>query len=271
MLKNAYIFILLLAILALSVGCSDFRRIQKNPDWKVKYDAAIKYYENKDYHRSTVLFDEIMPFIRGTQEGELVQFYNAYAHYYQKQYLMGAHYFKLFYDTYNRSEHAEEAYYMYAYSLYKQSPQFNLDQSSTIEAINAMQVFLNHYQNSKYRKEASTIMEELIRKLELKAFENAKQYYTINYLKSAIIAFENFSRDFPGSVYNEDVTYYKIICAYKYAKQSIPSKQKERYYDCVEIYQNFVDEYSDSNYIKDAEDYYSNSLKAIENLTKHNL
>jgi len=258
-------------MITLSIGCSDFRKIQKNPDWKVKYDAAIKYYENKDYYRSTVLFDEIMPFIRGTSEGELVQFYNAYANYYQKKYLMSSHYFKLFYDTYNRSDYAEEAYYMYAYSLYKQSPQFNLDQVSTIEAINAMQVFLNHYPNSKYRVEASNIMEELIRKLELKEYENAKQYYTIGYLKSAIIALDNFSKDYPGSLYNEDVAYYKVMCTYKYAKQSIPSKQKERYYDCVEIYQNFIDDYPDSNYINDAEDYYSSSLKAIENLTKHNL
>lgn len=271
MSKYAYIFFSILLVAILSVGCSDFRKIQKNPDWKVKYDAAIKYYENKDYHRSTLLFDEIMPFIRGTQEGELVQFYNAYANYYQKQYLMSSHYFKTFYDTYNRSEYAEEAYYMYAYSLYKQSPQFNLDQSSTVEAITAMQIFLNRYPASKYRTEASNIMEELIRKLELKAFENAKQYYTIGYLKSAIVALDNFSKDYPGSIFNEDVYYYKVLCTFKYAKQSIPSKQKERYYDCVEAYQIFIDEYPDSKYAKDAGDYYSISLKTIEDLTKHNL
>ncbi len=271
MSKLAHILFYLLLVAVFSIGCSDFRKIQKNPDWKVKYEAAIKYYKNKDYHRSTLLFDEIMPFIRGTQEGELVQFYNAYANYYQKQYLMSSHYFKTFYDTYTRSEFAEEAFYMYAYSLYKQSPPYDLDQTSTIEAINAMQIFLNRYPGSKYRTDATNILAELTRKLELKAFENAKQYYTIGHLRAAIVAFENFGKDYPGSVFNEDVYYYRILSTYNYAKQSIPSKQKQRYYDCVEVYQNFVDEYPDSKYIKEVENYYSNSLKAIEYLTKHNL
>ncbi len=271
MLKSAYILAYVFVLTVISVGCSDFRKIQKNPDWKVKYEAAIKYYQNKDYHRSTLLFDEILPFIRGTQEGELVQFYNAYANYYQKQYLMSSHYFKTFYDTYTRSEFAEEAFYMYAYSLFKQSPPYDLDQTSTIEAINAMQIFLNHYPDSKYRSEASNIVEELTHKLELKAFENAKQYYTIGHLRSAIVAFDNYNKDYPGSVFNEDVYYYKIMSTYKYAKQSIPSKQKERYYDCIKVYQDFVDEYPDSQYIDELENYYTSSLKAIEYLTKHNL
>lgn len=237
----------------------------------MKYDAAIQYYENEDYFRSTVLFEEIMPYIRGSREAEQAQFYNAYAHYHQKDFLLSSHYFQTFFETYNRSEFAEEALYMYAYSLYRQSPNYNLDQTSTMEAIEAIQVFLNRYPTSDYRDDAVDIMAELMDKLERKAFENARLYYDLGYLRSAIICFDNFQKDYPDSQWNEDVAFFMVEASYRYARSSIPSKQKERYYDCVEYYQNLVDEYADSGYLKRAENYYSESIEAIEQLTANNL
>ena len=70
-----------------------------------------------------------------------------------------------------------EAEYLYAYSLYKESPNSNLDQSSTVEAISAMQNFINKYPYSEYSINANEIIDELQIKLETKNFENAKQYY----------------------------------------------------------------------------------------------
>jgi outer membrane protein assembly factor BamD len=156
----------------------------------------LKYYERKDYYRSVILFDQIRPYLRGTAEAEQVEFYYAYAHYYQKQYLLASHYFKNFHDTYNRSEFAEEAFYMYGYSLYRQSPIYNLDQSSTVEAITAVQTFLNRYPRSEFREDAVKIQVELRQKLEKKAYENAKLYVQLNSLNSALIALDNFRKDF---------------------------------------------------------------------------
>ena len=87
MMKNVAKNIVILSLLVFYVGCTEFKRIQKSDDWKLKYDAALDYYEKKDYYRAIILFDQINPYIRGSAEAELVQFYYAYAHYYQKQYL----------------------------------------------------------------------------------------------------------------------------------------------------------------------------------------
>ena len=236
----------------------------------------MKYYQNQDYYRSIILFDEIKPYIRGSKEAEQVEFYYAYAHFYQKQYLLSSHYFKTFYDTYNRSEHAEEALYMNAYSLYKQSPVYDLDQSSTTEAITALQTFLNRYPDSQYRDDAVKDMKELMGKLELKAFENAKLYYKLrNYnpamIRSSMIALENFMKDYPDSKLSEEANYLLVVSAYRYAVQSIPSKQKERYYDCINYYKTFVDNYPKSGYLKETQGYYSDSLDAIEKLNARNL
>ena len=271
MIKIAAKNTLILSLLVLYIGCSEFRKIQKSDDWKLKYDAALEYYEKKDYYRSIILFDQIMPYIRGSAEAELVQFYYAYAHYYQKQYLLASHYFKNFFDTYNRSEYAEESFYMHGYSLYKQSPQYNLEQSSTIEAITAIQTFLNRYPSSEYRSEATNIQAELRLKLEKKAFENAKLFYTLGRLNSALIALDNFRKDYPDAIMAEDASFLLVQASYKYAKESIPSRQKERYYDCIEHYEEFIDNYPESKHLKELQNYYSNSINQLEKLTEDTL
>ena len=269
--KKAVINTVILSLLVLYVGCTEFRRIQKSDDWKLKYDAALNYYEKKDYYRAVILFDQIRPYLRGTAEAELVEFYYAYAHYYQKQYLLSSHYFKNFHDTYNRSDYAEEAFYMYGYSLFKQSPVYNLEQSSTVEAITAIQTFLNRYPGSEYRNEAINIQAELRLKLEKKAYENAKLYYTLGRLSSALIALDNFKKDYPDSLLAEDAQFLIIQASYKYARASIISKQKERYYDCIEHYEEFIDNFPGSKHLKDAQNYYSNSINQLEKLTEETL
>jgi len=271
MVKKAAKNFIIVSLLVLYVGCSEFRKIQKSDDWKLKYDAALKYYDRKDYYRSVILFDQIKPYLRGSQEAELVDFYYAYAHYYQKQYLLASHYFKNFHDTYNRSEYAEEAFYMYGYSLFRQSPVFNLDQSSTVEAITAIQTFLNRYPSSEFREDAVNIQAELRLKLERKAYENARLYVQLDKLNSALIALDNFRKDYPDSDLSEEANYLLVQASFKYARASIPSKQKERYYDCIEFYEEFIDSYPESKHLKDIQSYYSNSIEEIEKLTEETL
>jgi outer membrane protein assembly factor BamD len=251
-------------------SCSKFRQIQKSTDWRVKYDAAFKYYEEEDYYRASILLEELLPIIRGTEEAEKAQFYYAYSLYRQKnQYLLSSHHFKSFYDTYNRSEYAEEALFMYAYSLYQQSPKYNLDQSSTREAIQSMQGFLNRYPYSEYKDQANEIIDQLQLKLEKKAYENAKQYFKLELLKAALVEFENFQRDFPDSRYNEEIGFFLIKAEYELARRSIRSKQAERYNQVVEYYLDFVDTYQNSQYLKEAEVIYIETLDELSKFAKN--
>lgn len=263
-----------LSLLVLSSSCSKFRKVQKSGDWKVKYDAAIEYYERGergDYYKAAVLLEEILPVIRGSKEAEQAQFYYAYAHYYQKQYLLSAHYFKTFAETYSRSDKAEEALFMHAYSLYLTSPVIDLDQTSTYEAIQAMQNFINRYPESEYRKRAAEIIDSLQQKLERKAYDNAKLYYKLGRYQAAIVAFDNFTYNYPGSALIEEIMFLKIETQYNYASQSIRSRQEERFKAVVDFYHEFVDKYPESELIDDAVDYYDKSLVALARLKEDNL
>jgi len=265
MRKSAiYKIVFSVVLLYLTSSCSEFRKVQKSDDWKLKYDKAMEYYATEDYYRSIALFEEVLPLTRGKVEGEKAQFYYAYAHFKDKQYILSAHYFKTFYETYSRSEYATEAQYLYAYSLYMDSPLFSLDQTSTRDAIDALQTYINRNPNSEFLKDADKIISELQVKLETKAYENAKEYYKIGYLQSAKVAFENFSKDYPDSKYNEELKYLKIEAIFKVAQKSILSKQRPRYKEVIELYEQFIDRYPNSGFQNQAERFYNSAISQLE-------
>lgn len=261
--RSICLYILVISILG--SGCNrEFRKVQKSGDWKLMYDAAMKYYKEEDYYRANLLFEEILPVMKGRPEAEQVQFYYAYSYYYQQKNILSAHYFQTFYETYSRSEFAEEAMFMHAYSLYQESPVPNLDQKSTREAIDAMQRFMNRYPYSEHTDKAQQIINELQAKLEIKAFNNAKLYYELDNYKAAIIAFENFQNDYPDSYLNEENSFLLVKTQFALANQSIRSLQKERFYTTIKYYESFIDRYPNSEFIKEAENLYQRCLDGIQ-------
>lgn len=269
--------ILVLTILVLA-SCSKFRKIQKSPDWRLKYDAAVAYYEEGEqrrldgkrnagrrYYKASILFEEILPIIRGTKEAELGNFYFAYSYFHQGQYILSSHHFSEFIRTFGRSQYVQEAEYMQAYSLYLQSPEYNLDQTATHEAVNALQTYIEKYPASEQLATVDSLIGDLQVKLETKAYNNAKLYHQIKRYKAALVVFDNFHKDFPDSDYNEEIKFLGIETRYDYAKVSIPSKQEERFRDCIKKYEEFIGNYPSSKFIKEAEEFF---VKSREELAK---
>ncbi|NTW26131.1 MAG: outer membrane protein assembly factor BamD, partial [Lentimicrobium sp.] len=85
------IFSLLILILVVFSSCSKYQKLVKSTDNEVKYEMAIAYYEDKDYYRAIQLFDQLMPFFRGTERAELMAYYYANAHYEQKDYILASY------------------------------------------------------------------------------------------------------------------------------------------------------------------------------------
>ena len=266
------ILVMFLAVITLG-SCSDFRRLQKSTDWHEKYEAAVRYYQRGDkgdYIKASILFEEILPIIRGTEEAEKANFYYAYCHFHQRLFVESAFYFKSFYETYSRSDFALESMYMHAHSLFLDSPVVELDQTSSIEAITAMQQFINRHPTSEYTAQASQTIDELQRKLEAKAYQNAVLYKKLSQHNSAVIAFENFSKDYPDSDLNEEINFFKLESQYLYAKRSISSKQKERYEKAIDFCNYFIENYASSNFAKEAERIFEDCKKWISNAAAQN-
>ncbi|MDX5346546.1 MAG: outer membrane protein assembly factor BamD [Hymenobacteraceae bacterium] len=266
MIKNVTKLVAMLCLLLSVSSCSDFQKILKSDSIEKKYDAAVAYYEKGDYYRAGILLEELIPLMRGSNEAERAQYLYAKSQFEQKNYILSSYYFQSFYQTYPRSPYVEEAMFLNAKSLYKDSPNFNLDQTNTYSAMEAITDFLTRYPNSQYAAEAREMEQSLLEKLEVKAFENAKLYHQMRYYKAAVVALQTFLKDYPESEFAEEAAYLKLDSQYNLARLSVEDKQQERYYDAIAFYQSFIDRFPNSKYLKSAENMYTNSLNEIEKL-----
>ena len=56
-----------LLVLGLS-ACTDFNKVMKLTSADDKYKAALKYYQKGDWYRAGVLFEEVIPRLKGGSE-----------------------------------------------------------------------------------------------------------------------------------------------------------------------------------------------------------
>lgn len=246
--------VLLMLIIALGSCKSKFEKLKASNDNAKKYQAALKYYNKKDYGRALELFEDLVQRYRGQAEAEDLFYYYAYTNYKLKDYTSARYHFKVFADTYPNSSRTEECRFMSAYCYYLDSPIFSLDQENTQKAIDNMQLFINLYPKSERVAEASKLIQDLRDKLEEKSYTNSKLYLNIGDYQSAVIAFGNSLRDFPDTKYAEEMEFLTIKAQYLYAKNSFEIKQEERYNTAMNFYSAFAEKYPNSKYLKDAAD-----------------
>lgn len=268
--KSIFLFLLGMNFMACN---RDFIKLQKEGTTDQKYKAAMKYYQEGEYYFAGTLFEEISPLLRGDSTAEKTQFYNAYCNFYQSQYQLSSYQFKSFYATYANSPLAEEAYYMHAYSMFKDSPKYNLDQTSSLTAIDALQTFINTYPNSEYADNCSQHLKDLRARLERKAYERAKLYYktsgtTIANFKAAVISIDNFRQDFPDSPYNLELSYIQIVSQFELANNTIFSKQKERYEKVLSLYETFKDKHPTTEFDKELSNIYAKAQEKLAEVIK---
>lgn len=252
------ITVILFSVVLIS-ACSKFQRVMKSTDMEAKYSAAIKYYEKKDYYHALQLFEELVTVFRGTSKAEMSYYYYTYCTYYVDDFTMAAYHFNNFVQSYPNSKLAEEMQYMFAYCFFLDSPVSSLDQTSTKEAIDKFQLFINKYPSSPKVAEANKYIDDLRLKLEEKAFSNAKLYYNIEQYKAAVVAMENVLKDYPATSFREEALYIILKSHYNYASNSVPQKQAERFREVKEDYYKFIDNFPQSKYLREAERIFRNT------------
>ena len=258
----------LLAVLAVGAACSNFQKVLKSDSVDKKYAAAVQYYDDGKYEKSTIILEELLPLLRGRPEAEKAAYIFAQGEFKQQYYELSAFQFRVFGETYPRSPYAEESAFLYTKSLYLSSPTFNLDQSSTVTALEAIRDFQVRFPESKFRPEAQEMSDELTSKLEKKAFESARLYANVRFYQSAVVALTNFLREYPGSKYAEEAQFLRITAEHDLARESVTEKQRERFLETVAYYQGFVDAFPQSKHLRAAESAYDDAQRQLERMTK---
>ncbi len=264
MTKQTILFLLLLSLFS----CGEYQKVLKSSDANYKYEMAVKYYEKADFNRAMPLFRELTTTLRATKRSEEVIYYLAYCHYNNGDFITSSYLFKNYIKTFPRGSHIEECTYMGAYCVYLESPNYSLDATYTKKAIGELQQFINLYPSSTKKGKCEELISELHNKLAYKSFENAKQYYTTENYKSAIIALNNVLIDFPGNEYREEIQFLILKSSYDLAIRSISTKVEERLHNTMDAYLVFNDNYPESNFKKQAERINEQTKEKLENINK---
>jgi outer membrane protein assembly factor BamD len=257
--------ILIIGILIVTLfSCGKYEKILKSSDYKLKYQKAFEYYNAEEYVRASTIFEQIVPVYKGTDKSDTVSFYHAMSYYKQKDYILGGHYFKNFFQNYPYSPFAEEAEYLSAYCYYLTSPRPSLDQENTYAAIDAFTLYMNKRPNSKRIDDAKKYITDLQDKLVDKSYKSARLYFDLGDYKSSIIALNNSLGEYPNTKYREELLYLILQSNYYLAKNSIISKQKERFQATIDEYYSFIAEFPKSKYSKNAKDMYEDSQSFVK-------
>jgi outer membrane protein assembly factor BamD len=144
------------------------------------------------------------------------------------------------------------------------SPNYKLDQTYTVKAIEEFQRFANTHPNSDKIPEINRLIDEMRGKLERKAFEAAKLYYDIGEFQAAVQTFDNVLKDYPGSDKSEEARFLKLKSAYILAENSVYEKKEERFDETIVHYNEFIKKHPRSKWRKDAIEIYDNSTKELK-------
>ena len=257
-------FYLIIFISLLVISCNDYQKLLNSPENEVdKYTAAEEYYENGEFRRANALIEQIIPSYRGKPQGERLVFFFANSFFETKSFYSAAIQFENFIKSYPNSQRIQEAYFMEAKSYSMLSPLYTLDQEDTFTGIDKLQVFINRFPNSEYVVEALELMEQLQNKIEKKAFEVSKQYYTIRDYSSAIKSLDNFIADNPGTIFREEALYYRWLSQYEIAVNSIESRINERVTELERSLENFLRYYPDTIFIDDLSEKINNAKQLL--------
>ncbi|EDM35762.1 conserved hypothetical lipoprotein [Pedobacter sp. BAL39] len=272
MFKIKHLLILSFTIIALTIaGCkSQFEKIRLSNDVAKKYQEAMRLYNKKNYSKAIILFEDLSQKYRGRAEAEDLNYYYSLTLYKLKDYTTARYQFKSFADTYPTSKYAEECRYLGAYCYYLESPIWSLDQENTYKAIDALQLFINFYPKSERAADASKYIADLRNKLETKAFNNAKLYYTlggydINNYKSAVIALKNAQIDFPDIKFAEEMDLLIVKSQFAYAKNSYETRQEDRYSEAITYADEFIESHPESKLLPEAQELKKDSQAGIDN------
>ncbi len=246
------LFVLISAVTVLCSSCkSQYELLLESNDVQGKYKAAFEYFDAKKYTKAATLFDNLKIAVRGTLQDDTVNFYSAYSYLCARDVVSAQQGFENFNSTFLRSPFYDDSRYMYVVCLYDGTYRYELDQMPTYQALRALAEYSKDFPQSEHEEKVAEMVDDLNERLEKKEFESAKLYYTIEDYKAAHYALKLVLKENAENRYREDIMYYTVMSAYKYAFNSIQSKQKDRYMVFSDEYFTFISEFPESKHRKE--------------------
>ncbi len=245
---------------------NEFEKIRTSGDVDKIYKKGVQLYDKGEYSKAQSLFELVLSNFRGKEEAEQLYYKYAYTHFYLNNYLLSAYYFKSASNIFQTGSNKEECDFMAAFSNYKLSPDYKLDQTETLKAIDGFQAFINIYPESERVVECNNLIDELRKKMAHKEDEQAKLYFNIKQYQSAINSYNNLLNDYPDITDREQLRFMIIRSYYLWAENSFATKQADRFKLMLAKYEEFVNKYPKSKYLRNAREFAKSAKLKLKEL-----
>ena len=254
-MRKFYPIIISLLLLA---SCGEYNKVLKSTDANVKFEYAKKAFEKGKYGQACTLLSEIVTVMKGTEHAEEALYLLGLSHFENKDYISSGAYFKTYYTHYPNGKYAELARFYSGYGYYLDSPEPQLDQTTTHKAIEELQNFLDYFPKSDKVSIAQNAIFELQDKLVLKELQNAVLYYNLgtylgNNYESAVITAQNAIKEYPYSKYKEQLQMLILKSRYQEAVLSVDEKKEDRFRIVIDEYYSFINDYPESESRQEAD------------------
>ena len=249
--------LVMIAALCLT-SCGEYQKLLKSKDPEAKYQAALQYFNDKQYTRAQTLLDDVAIYYKGTERSEDVVCYLARCYMGNKDYSTSAEYYEAYTRNYPKGKYIVEARYQIGHCYYMDAPDARLDQDITKKAIKWLTEFVELFPESPYAQEAYKQIDEMQDRLAQKEFYSAQLYYNLgtylgNNYQSAEIVAKNALKKYPGNSYSEELSWIILQAKYQQMINSFEEKKADRARATEDEYYNFITDFPDSKHKQAAE------------------
>lgn len=254
--------ILIGALLIALTSCkTQYDLLMEGSDIEAKFKAGFDLFEAEKYLKAADMFESLSMQTAGTPKDDTVQFYWGYSNYKYGDFITAEENLNNFITVYPASTFTPLAKYLRIDCLYRSTYRYELDQTPTYKALSVIEQFLIENADSPDVDKVKEMQNDLKARLELKAYKSAYLYYHMEDYMAARYALKNVLKENADNRYREEIIYYIAMSSYKYALNSVPNKQKERYLTFVDDYFNVISEFPESKYRKELDELYDKVQK----------
>jgi len=254
---------ILVAALVLLAGCAGSNRLQYDSAQDA-YQKGMDRFESEDYEDAIRYYRAVLSYGRANDWADDAQIQMARAYRNTNQYRLAATEYRRFLQLYRNDERVPVVEFERAMCYYQLSPQYQLDQSDTQQAISFFQLFIDRYPNHELVPEAQEHVQELRAKLAHKKYEAATLYETRDMYRAAALTHEVVFDQYPETAWADDALLGAIRSYIEYAAQSVPQRQAERLEKAIENYNRLTQVFPDSPLLQDAEGLYEEAQDRLE-------
>lgn len=242
---------LALALLTLLIAGCGGKPQDEVPEARTQFQIAMREYNQGDYLEAQEEFQRLVFNYPGESLADTAQYYLAMSYFKDKEYALASGEFQRLLSSFPASQFTEAAHYRLAMTHYRRSPKYSLDQTSTYEAIEQFELYLDAFGGGGFADSSRIRLRELRNKLARKAYHNGTIYQKMGDCESAVVYYEYLLREFGDSEWAQAAHYQMGECY----------RKLRRWEDAKSAYLETVNGYSQTEHTRKAEERLSNLRK----------